>query len=110
MKTLKRATYAISFLTAVKPKFNLKNKMKNWLKTNRWHFLGWLIFIVYENLLVAMTTSASIPLLTYVIHYSLNIALFYMHSGQLSRLLSRPKPAYVQLAMLVILKSPYIPP
>ncbi|MGN7986067.1 sensor histidine kinase [Pedobacter sp. 22226] len=61
--------------------------MKNWIKTNRWHILGWLIFIVYENLVVALTVKSSLPLSAYVTHYAINIGLFYFHWSMLRRLL-----------------------
>lgn len=103
MKNLKRPTYAKQFLTDVKQNFNSKNKMKNWLKHYQWHIISWLIFIIYEYLLVAQVLDINEPLLVYCIHYVINISLFYIHSDFiLNKSLAGHKPDYFRLMALII--------
>lgn len=106
MKKPKRPTYAKRLWSLVKWIFNSKNKMKNWLKTNRWHILGWLIFIVYENLVVALTVKSPLPLSVYITHYAINIGLFYFHWSMLRRLL--PEAGHGRLLLFPLILSEII--
>ncbi|MFW0717788.1 sensor histidine kinase [Pedobacter sp. N23S346] len=77
--------------------------MKNWLKHYQWHIISWLIFIIYEYLLVAQVLDINEPLLVYCIHYVINISLFYIHSDfTLNKSLAGHKPDYFKLMALII--------
>lgn len=78
--------------------------MRNWLKTNRWHFLGWLIFIIYENLVVALTLTSRLPLSAYLFHYAINIGLFYLHWLMLRKFLSGPRRCALLIVPLVLVE------
>ncbi|MGN8056023.1 sensor histidine kinase [Pedobacter sp. 22163] len=63
-------------LTYARPIFNLKNKWGNPL----WHVAGWFLFIAYESFAIAMATGSAGKILFYVLHYGVNILLFYFHA------------------------------
>jgi two-component system LytT family sensor kinase len=105
MKNLKRATYARPLTTYVKQCFNLKNKMKNWLKNYRWHIFAWSIFILYEYLFVVLILRIKGPMFNYLVHYTINISLFYIHAELvLKKSLRRLNTAYLKMAMLIIME------
>ncbi|MGM9478955.1 sensor histidine kinase [Pedobacter sp. GSP4] len=79
--------------------------MKNWLKNHRWHIMAWCIFILYEYAFVAMVMRLNRPLLSYAIHYSINICLFYIHADFVLKKTLRPqKPAYAVMILLIIVE------
>jgi len=63
-------------------KFNntICNHILSWIKTNCFHLLAWCFFMVYESLAIFMATGISGHILNYILHYALNIALFYFHA------------------------------
>ncbi|KQM68206.1 hypothetical protein ASE74_24195 [Pedobacter sp. Leaf216] len=88
--------------TVAKPNFNII-KMKNWLLSYRWHIIAWTIFILYEYLFVVLILQVCSPILTNIIHYAINICLFYIHSNLLlARNLEHKKPAHLKLIVLII--------
>jgi two-component system LytT family sensor kinase len=79
--------------------------MKNWLKNYRWHIIAWAIFILYEYILVSLILKINAPILTYCIHYIINITFFYIHAELvLGRGLKPQKPAYLSIIIFTILE------
>lgn len=62
--------------TYAKPIFNLKNKLGNWL----WHIGAWFAYMLYESFSVALATGTFGNLVFYLLHYAVNILLFYFHA------------------------------
>lgn len=67
-------------MTYMKSNNTIYNYILSWIKTNRFHILAWCIFMVYESLAIFMATGISGHILNYILHYALNIALFYFHA------------------------------
>jgi len=63
--------------TYAKPIFNLKNKLGNWL----WHIGAWFLYMTYESFSVALATGSFSKLPFYLLHYAVNILLFYFHAN-----------------------------
>lgn len=79
--------------------------MKNWLKNYRWHIIAWAIFILYEYVLVSFILKRNAPILTYCIHYIINITFFYIHAELvLARGLKSQKPAYLGIIIFTVLE------
>ena len=54
-------------------------KLWSWIRNNRLHFILWLIFVTYESLLIGIFSGVFGRFENYLVHYSLNIFLFYFH-------------------------------
>jgi len=65
------------------------------------HILCWLIFAFYETSMTSMITTL-LPLIVYVLFYSLNISLFYFHSGVVL------KRAYTKRILDILLYIPLL--
>jgi sensor histidine kinase YesM len=52
-----------------------------WLKTNRYHVLVWLLFILYETWVVGMLSAAFGNPMAYIAHYLAIIFFFYFHAN-----------------------------
>lgn len=63
--------------TYAKPIFNLKNKLGNWI----FHISAWSAYILYESFSVALATGSFSKLTFYLLHYAINILLFYFHAS-----------------------------
>lgn len=61
-------------------KANISNG-KYYLKMYKWHIFAWLFFALYESTSVAAVTGKFADPLPYLIHYPINILLFYLHAG-----------------------------
>lgn len=46
----------------------------------RFHVIAWLCFIVYETVIMGLFTGGFLHIVDYIIHYALNIVLFYFHT------------------------------
>lgn len=57
--------------------FNLKTKLGNWL----FHTGAWLLYMLYESFSVALATGTFSKLSFYLLHYAVNILLFYFHAS-----------------------------
>lgn len=55
-------------------------KFVTFFKENKYHFIGWFIFIVYETLAVGFGLGEFDDFIGYLLFYSANISLFYLHS------------------------------
>jgi len=62
--------------TYAKPIFNLKNKLGNWL----FHLGAWFAYMLYESFSIALATGTFNKLSFYLLHYAVNILLFYFHA------------------------------
>lgn len=79
--------------------------MKNWLINYRWHIIAWVIFILYEYILVSLILKINAPIITYFIHYIINITFFYIHAELvLARGLKTQKPAYLSIIIFTVLE------
>jgi len=77
--------------------------MKNWLINYRWHIIAWVTFILYEYILVSLILKIDASILSYCIHYIINITLFYIHAELvLGKCLKPQKPAYLSIIILTI--------
>jgi len=73
-----------------------------WIKTNKYHFLAWMIFIVYESSAVFIATGISGHILSYLLHYALNIGLFYFHAHWILPTAFKKKVHQIWLVPLMI--------
>lgn len=55
----------------------------SWLQNNKIHIITWAIYIVYESFLIGFLYSQMGHPITYIVHYALNIYLFYFHAHKL---------------------------
>ncbi|WP_293789241.1 sensor histidine kinase [uncultured Pedobacter sp.] len=79
--------------------------MKTWLRNYRWHIIAWVTFILYEYILVSLILKINATILSYCIHYIINITLFYIHAEWvLGKGLKAQKPAYLSIIILTILE------
>lgn len=61
--------------------FGMKIILNKWLKKHRLHFVLWLLFILYESVVIGLITGVFGKPLTYVIHYTIILLLFYIHAN-----------------------------
>ncbi|MDQ0638672.1 two-component system LytT family sensor kinase [Pedobacter sp. W3I1] len=79
--------------------------MKNWLKNYRWHIIAWATFILYEYILISLILKINATLLSYCIHYIINITLFYIHAELvLGKSLKSNRPIYLRIIILTIVE------
>ncbi|QPH40576.1 sensor histidine kinase [Pedobacter endophyticus] len=64
-------------LTYAKPVLNPKNPLGNWLI----HLGAWFAYMLYESFSVALATGTFSRITIYLLHYAVNILLFYFHAG-----------------------------
>lgn len=57
-------------------------KMKEWLIRYRIHIFAWIVFFLYENIIVVILTSEYGSPLSYLTHYIIIISFFYLHSNK----------------------------
>jgi two-component system LytT family sensor kinase len=56
-----------------------------WLKSNRLHLIFWAIYIMYEAGLTGIFVGRFGKAENYIVHYALNISLFYFHYGMMKK-------------------------
>lgn len=54
--------------------------LKNWLLAKKFHIIIWIVFIIYESVIIGLFSGQFGKLVNYVLFYSLNITLFYLHT------------------------------
>ena len=54
--------------------------LKNWFQKSKIHILVWLVFIVYETVIIGLISGVYGDPLTYLFYYAVNISLFYFHA------------------------------
>lgn len=81
------------------------NKIFDFLKKNKFHFIGWAIFIAYEICVVGLFTGEFLRPIDYLVPYILNISIFYIHALIIVPFaLNRQKNKIITLMVLLILE------
>lgn len=81
------------------------NKIFDFLKKNKFHFIGWAAFIAYEASVVGFFTSEFLRPIDYFVPYVLNISLFYVHALIIVPFaLNQQKNKIITLMLLLILE------
>lgn len=78
--------------------------IKNWLLRYRVHVIVWTCFIFWESILTGLIFGEFGKLGNYVIHYIVNISLFYIHVWLLEKVTVFPKQAVWKISLIVILE------
>jgi len=60
--------------------YSMTKKIFEWSKTQRIHLIGWALFIFFEITLIGLAAGAFGKPLNYLLHYVLNIILFYTNA------------------------------
>ncbi|MCZ4243925.1 sensor histidine kinase [Pedobacter punctiformis] len=60
--------------------FTIKTDFIKWIDSKKYHFIGWAFFITYEVLIIGLFSGHFGTLSSYIIHYILNIWLFYFNA------------------------------
>jgi len=63
-------------------------KIKNWYKEYEIHILSWFFFILFEVVITGIVYQAFYSVGNYIIHYAINISIFYFHAYGVSKILS----------------------
>lgn len=58
----------------------MKNSILNWFSKNKVHILVWVIFILYETVVVGLMMNRYSHPLTYILHYIVIVVFFYVHA------------------------------
>lgn len=61
--------------------FAYKYLFYQWMKGKKAHFIGWAFFILWEVVIVGLLKGSFGSFLNYLIHYTINISLFYIHAA-----------------------------
>ncbi|KIA93584.1 hypothetical protein OC25_12525 [Pedobacter kyungheensis] len=84
---------------------NWKNSVvKNWLAKNSTHFIAWTCFIFWESVLVGLFYGVFGKLGNYVVHYIINIAIFYTHVWVLQKATESTRNSYWKVPLFLILE------
>ena len=94
------------------PYSEMTKEIQKWVIKNKIHFIGWSLYIFCEVLLIGFATGRFGSPFAYVLHYSLNIILFYANTLLLLRNFHRGRnraaivSVYVigEISMFIILK------
>ncbi|WP_316737681.1 sensor histidine kinase [Pedobacter aquatilis] len=62
-------------------------KLKNWYKEYEIHILSWLFFILFEVVVTGIVYQVFYSVGNYIIHYIINISIFYFHAYGVSKIL-----------------------
>ncbi|WP_426330131.1 sensor histidine kinase [Pedobacter sp. R-06] len=77
--------------------------VKCFLKTYRWHIFAWLLFALYESTAVAVVAGRFADPINYMVHYPINILLFYVHSMVLLPFCANKKTGKIPIVILLSL-------
>ncbi|AZI27002.1 hypothetical protein EA772_17300 [Pedobacter sp. G11] len=55
-------------------------RIQNWLVSKKFHIIIWLVFMLYESVIVGLFSGQFGNLINYILFYSLNISMFYVHT------------------------------
>lgn len=64
-------------------------KIKNWYKQYEIHVLAWLFFIIFEVVVTGIMFQQFFAVGNYVIHYTINISIFYFHAYGVNKIISK---------------------
>jgi len=78
------------------------SKTIDW-KTIRLHALIWTLFITWETVITNILYEMSAPVINYVVHYAITIALFYLQSGTILPWIGKKKWQWLWIPLFCIL-------
>ncbi|TCD10445.1 hypothetical protein EZ449_08830 [Pedobacter frigidisoli] len=79
------------------------NTILKWISNKKLHILVWLIFVTYESLIVGIFSGRFAQLNNYILYYSLNISLFYVHAHLvLTNALKDTKKAWWKIPLFIL--------
>lgn len=64
-----------------------KNKIEVWVLSHKIHLISWTVFIFWECIIIGLIYGGFGKFFNYVIHYTINIFLFYIHSWLIEKAL-----------------------
>jgi sensor histidine kinase YesM len=83
----------------------MKIILNKWLKKHRLHLVLWLIFILYESVVIGLITGVFGNPLTYITHYTIILFLFYIHANySLPLALRNTKAAVWKLPLIICIE------
>ena len=85
--------------------FGMKLIIENWLIKYKLHLLVWMLFILYETIVIGLISGEFGDPLTYVAHYIAIVSLFYLHADlSLPWALKNKKSAIWKLPLVLMLE------
>lgn len=79
--------------------------IRNWLLDKKLHIIIWLIFMLYEAGIIGLFSGHFSPLSNYIIYYTLNITLFYVHTHiVLDKALMPSASVWLRLPVFIVLE------
>lgn len=82
-----------------------RSKIWIWILAKKVHIISWIVFVFYEAFIAGLFIGRFGTLQNYIIHYSLNIALFYIHAEViLTYSLKNSRQVYWKLPILFIVE------
>jgi len=93
------------------PFFGIGGRLRRWIFANRIHLIAWSVYIFYEAGLTGIFIGRFGALENYLVHYSLNICLFYFHSFAMQKAVAANKRLiFLRVLCLIIIEiGTYIP-
>jgi two-component system LytT family sensor kinase len=82
----------------------INRSLKNWSIKHRIHLIAWFCFIFWESIIVGLTYGAFGKFGNYVIHYAVNILLFYVHTWLLEKAFSSPRQMIWKIPLFIVLE------
>lgn len=76
----KKSYYTVIIWSYTNTVYSMTKKIFEWSKTQRIHLIGWSLFIFFEITLIGLAAGAFGKPLNYLLHYVLNIILFYTNA------------------------------
>lgn len=79
------------------------NKILKWIADKKLHILIWIIFVTYESIIVGIFSGRFGQLNNYILYYSLNISLFYVHAHLvLTNALKNNKTVWWKIPLFIV--------
>lgn len=78
------------------------NMIYNWVYQYRVHLIAWASFIFWESIIIGLASGIFGKLGNYVVHYIVNICLFYLHVWLLEKATISPRRAIYKIPLFVI--------
>ena len=83
---------------------SINTSLKIWIFKHRVHFIAWSCFIFWESIIVGLTYGAFGKFGNYVVHYAVNILLFYVHTWLLEKAFSSPRQMIWKIPLFILLE------
>lgn len=80
----------------------MKKICLQWFKTYRIHLLVWSIFLFYEIVVIGLISKRFGNPITYLLHYTINIFLFYFHAHNLQWSLKKNRLAIFIVPLIIL--------